>query len=73
MFGLLIALTSCAAAALLASTGSLLGCAFGLANALLWLLASLSAGTSAITAVAAFCCFCFALPLIRSALRRLHV
>ncbi|RQR81468.1 MULTISPECIES: hypothetical protein [unclassified Burkholderia] len=72
MLGLLIAITSCIAAALLASTGRLVGRIFGLATALLWLLAGLSAGTTSVAQVAAFCCICFALPLIRSALRRFH-
>ncbi|WP_186169816.1 hypothetical protein [Burkholderia gladioli] len=73
MIGTLIAITTCCAAALLASTGRTCGRVFGLATALLWLVAGLSAGTHTVAAVAAFCCACFALPLLRSAFRRFHV
>ncbi|POS05305.1 hypothetical protein C3Y08_25120 [Burkholderia gladioli] len=73
MLGLLIAITSCTSALLLSKTASTAGRTFGLALSGLWLFAGVSAGTSSVAKVAAFCAVCFALPLLVSALRRLHV
>ncbi|RQR37831.1 hypothetical protein [Burkholderia sp. Bp9142] len=73
MFALLIAITSCMACALLASTGRVVGRVFGLVTALLWFVAGMSAGSTSVAYVAAFCSACFALPIIRSAFRRFHV
>lgn len=73
MLALLIALTSCAACALLAATGRVVGRTLGLITALLWLFAGLAGETHSVAKVAAFCAACFALPLLRSAFRRLHV
>ncbi|WP_186137375.1 hypothetical protein [Burkholderia gladioli] len=73
MLAVLIAITSCAACALLASTGRAAGRTLGLLAALLWFFAGLAGGIHSVVKVAAFCAACFALPLIRSAFRRLHV
>jgi len=73
MLAPLIAIATCAACALLASTGRAAGRILGLITALLWLFAGMAGGTHSVAKVATFCAACFALPLLRSAFRRFHV
>lgn len=68
IFPLLIAATTCGAAWFLtgAAQNRALGSFFGLVDAILWLMAGISAGKIAVVLVAAFCTFCFARPFLRA-------
>ncbi len=78
IFALLVAATTCAATWFLtgAAQNRALGSFFGLVDAVLWLMAGISAGKIAVVLVAAFCTFCFARPFLRAhvytRLRRQH-
>jgi hypothetical protein len=75
MLSYLIAITLCAAVGLLLQSGRrrTLGAALGLVNAILWMVASHSAGAYPVTLVAGICALqfaCFLLSLSAVALRR---
>ncbi|MGC2970374.1 hypothetical protein [Paraburkholderia aspalathi] len=78
IFALLVAATTCAATWFLtgAAQNRALGSLFGLVDAILWLMAGISAGKIAVVIVAAFCIFCFTRPFLRThvyaRLRRQH-
>jgi hypothetical protein len=78
IFALLVATTTCAAAWFLTGTTQQrpVGYMCGLADAVLWLFAGVSAGKFVIVTIAAFCALCFARPFLRvrlySRLRRQH-
>jgi predicted Co/Zn/Cd cation transporter (cation efflux family) len=78
IFALLVATTTCVATWFLtgAAQKRALGAFFGLVDAILWLMAGISAGKISVVIVAAFCAFCFARPFLRAhvyaRLRREH-
>ncbi|MGF7130500.1 hypothetical protein P3T40_001975 [Paraburkholderia sp. EB58] len=77
-FGLLVALTTCAAAWFLTGPAQqrYIGFLLALADTVLWLFAGVSTGKLIVVAVAAFCALCFARPFLRAhlfaRLRRQH-
>ncbi|CAN7440335.1 hypothetical protein SB778_31035 [Paraburkholderia sp. SIMBA_050] len=67
IFALLVAVTTCCTAWFLTGPAHQrhVGCLFGLADAILWLLAGVSAAKLAIVGIAAFCALCFVRPFLR--------
>ncbi|CAE6880386.1 hypothetical protein [Paraburkholderia domus] len=78
IFALLVAITTCCAAWFLTGQAQKrsIGYLCGLADAVLWLFAGVSAGKLFVVLVAALCALCFARPFLRvrlySRLRRQH-
>ncbi|MEX3915998.1 hypothetical protein AB4Y43_07095 [Paraburkholderia sp. BR10872] len=68
MLALLIAFATCATAWLLTSPqpNRTLGGLFGLLDSILWLVAGIAAGKTAVILVAAFCALCFARVFLRN-------
>jgi hypothetical protein len=73
MLALLIAIATCAAAWLLTSPrpNRTLGGLFGLLDSILWLVAGIAAGKTAVILIAAFCALCFLRELLRGRTVRL--
>lgn len=67
MLALLITLATCMTAWLLTGRqpNRTLGALFGLTDSILWLVAGIAAGKTAVILIAAFCALCFARPLLR--------
>ncbi|WP_232071159.1 hypothetical protein [Paraburkholderia pallida] len=67
MLALLIAIATCTTAWLLTSPqpNRTLGGLFGLIDSILWLVAGIAAGKTAVILIAAFCALCFLRSLLR--------
>lgn len=67
MLALLIAIATCLAAWSLTGRqpDRTLGALFGLTDSILWLVAGIAAGKTAVILIAGFCALCFARPLLR--------
>jgi len=73
MLALLIAIATCMTAWLLTGRqpNRTLGAALGLTDAVLWIVAGITAGKTAVVLIATFCAACFLRPLLKGRSTRL--